>query len=120
MVGQRKMTYIPNYLPINRKDYKYLYEALKRLPRIKQLTCRNCGFVTEYPCFLISVKCEACGTSHKTRSFGAYDEMEDLVSIFLRWLDDGPSREKILSTHDGNKTDNKWVEWDEYFAEDND
>ncbi len=109
--------YSPNYLPISHDEFNDIYEALKVLPKISKAKCKKCNQDFEYASILIYAKCPGCGEKYKMRSYGAYEEVEDLIVLVLDWLGSGKDKEKLLKAYKSMLDTGNFEVWTEYFEE---
>lgn len=107
--------FIPNYLPLDRKQFRELFDAIRKVPRTRHWVCTKCGKENESSAVSIYSNCFACGTQYKIRSFGAYDEVEDLIDLVLSWLGEGNERELVLSEFSQKNQSSSINDWKDFF-----
>jgi ribosomal protein S27E len=109
---------MPDYLPLNHIEFKEVFEALKTLPQFRECCCPNCETTFSYATIAVHVTCPSCGTSVKTRCFGGYEEIQDLILLVLDWLGSHNTRDTILKEFDSFEESGDLASWDEFFADD--
>lgn len=111
----------PEYLPFDRNVFAQLYRQVRRLPVSRTIECAACSRPFEFFTIQTHADCPECGQRHRTRGFGAYDEIEDLASIFVLWAaQSGRLGEMVASLRDSSPDGIAWDTWDEYFEADDD
>lgn len=108
----------PEYLPFDREVYRKLYRQIRDIPVTREITCANCGHTFEFFTIQTHADCEQCGEHHRTRAFGAYDEIEDLASIFVLWASQAGNTQALIQTlQNFSPVESVWDDWDDYFCD---
>jgi len=82
---------------VSHVECKAVIEALRELPQTYSFACKGCGADITHHAMDIYANCPRCGNKHKTRSFDAGFELQDVVGEALKWLSEGPDFERIIS-----------------------
>ncbi|MBN1800397.1 MAG: hypothetical protein JW891_02770 [Candidatus Lokiarchaeota archaeon] len=107
--------YSPNILSLESKDFKEIFEKLKKLPKKTEKFCPNCTKSFDFSPILIYATCPNCKYEFKTRAFSGYIELEDVIVMILDWLGKGEEKEFILSEHE--KMGGILENWQYFFEE---
>ncbi len=83
-------------LRISHEDYLDLIRQIHKLPRRRETTCLDCKTTHSYLTLDTYVKCPECGRQTKTRSFGGYNEPQDVIEAVLAWLGEGPAFDELI------------------------
>ena len=87
---------VVDQLRISHEDYLDLVREIHKLPRRRETTCLDCKTSFSYLTLDTYVKCPDCGRQTKTRSFGGYNEPQDVIEAVLAWLGDGPTFDELM------------------------
>ncbi len=83
-------------LRISREDYLDVVRQIHKLPRTRETKCVDCGSTFSYLTLDTYVNCPNCARQTKCRSFGGYNEPQDIIEAVLAWLGDGPVFEELI------------------------
>ena len=83
-------------LRISRKDYLDLIRQIHKLPRTRETNCLDCGTTFSFLTLDTYIKCPNCSRQTKTRSFGAYNEPQEIIEAVLAWLGDGLAFDELI------------------------
>ena len=103
-----------NPVPLSSEEVRSLYNAIRKLPTIRRWTCGQCGRHVECSSLLINGECDGCGARSKLRAYTGATDLEDIMLIALRWLQDAG----VEAPAELAKLSGRWEDWDEYYSDD--